>query len=68
MVTGLVKAGRTGGRICKKSDVSRDPKRAEARMAKNAMKNRVIKSPRRSRRVSARIVGSRARVCPVADQ
>jgi hypothetical protein len=62
VMMGRVKAGkRVGGRICEKSDVSREPSRVEARMADVQTKNRTIKNPRRRRFDGARMFRFKAR-------
>ena len=50
--------GKAAGRICEKSEVSRDPTRVEARMVTVQKKKRITKSPKRSRFESARMFGS----------
>jgi hypothetical protein len=63
VMMGRVKGGKTAGRICEKSDVSREPNLVEARMAEVQTKNRITKNPKRSRFEGARMFGSRAREC-----
>lgn len=65
VVIGRVKAGKVAGRICEKSDVSRDPNRVEARIAEVVMKKRITKIPTRRREWNARMLGRRARIRPI---
>ena len=63
VVIGRVKAGKGAGRIWENSDVSREPNRVEARMAKMQTKKRITKNPNRRRGGSASMFGIRASEC-----
>jgi hypothetical protein len=56
VLKGRVKAGKIAGRICEKSDVSRDPNLVEARMTEVQRKKTKIKKPNRRRFEGARMI------------